>query len=391
MVATSLRALWDEPRAPDPPVRVRRDRLLVVVAVLGSVIEVLLREDRAGLLPAIAVSTVVALALLWRRTHPSLAVTAAFGTLLVFDLARLAGLDATGFATIALSLVLPYALLRWGSGREAVGGTALIVLWLVATSLADGMRLDEVVAGFAFFLSSAALGASVRFRVSARLRDLEGARLEQRHELARDLHDLLGHHLAGITIQAQAGQAVAATHPDGAVRALATIEEAAARALDDLRALVGVLRDDLRDRSPLPTAADIATLARTGTRPDVVVHLDVPLDDLAPAVDVALHRIAQEACTNALRHARNATRVDVEVAGDDEVVRLTVRDDGDAAPAAPPSDGFGLVGVRERAQLLGGTAHAGPAPGGGWVVEVTLPRRTTTAPTAALADRAVPS
>jgi signal transduction histidine kinase len=234
----------------------------------------------------------------------------------------------------------------------------------------------EVNAGYGFFLFSAALGASMRLRAAERLRDLEQARLHQRHELARDLHDLLGHHLAGITIQAQAGQAVAATQPARAVAALATIEDAAGRALDELRALVGVLRDEHEpDRAPLPVASDIAGLARAGSRPQVVVHLDIPLDGLAPPVDVALYRIAQEACTNALRHARGATRVDIEVSGDDELIRLAVRDDGASVDPYLAPEGFGLVGIRERAAILGGTVDAGPVPGGGWAVTATLPRR----------------
>jgi signal transduction histidine kinase len=105
----------------------------------------------------------------------------------------------------------------------------------------------------------------------------------------------------------------------------------------------------------------------------VLVHTSGDLDDLAPAVGAALYRIAQEAVTNAVRHAPDATEVTVEVEAHADQVRLTVRDDGEPVTAGDPTPGYGLVGMRERAELLGGTLRAGPAPGGGWSVEATLP------------------
>jgi signal transduction histidine kinase len=90
-------------------------------------------------------------------------------------------------------------------------------------------------------------------------------------------------------------------------------------------------------------------------------------------VGVALYRIAQESVTNAVRHARRATRITVDVVDEGEQVRLTVRDDGDAAATAQTSSGYGLVGMVERATLLGGTLQAGPSPGRGWTVDAVLP------------------
>src|SRR5690606_33694405 len=102
-------------------------------------------------------------------------------------------------------------------------------------------------------------------------------------------------------------------------------------------------------------------------------------DDVRPSVDAACFRLAQEAVTNALRHARHASRVDVRVEGDDEHVRLTVVDDGrDRDASTRSTSGFGLVGMAERAKLLGGTFDAGPRPDGGWRVAATLPRRPVT-------------
>ena len=98
------------------------------------------------------------------------------------------------------------------------------------------------------------------------------------------------------------------------------------------------------------------------------------LDELGPTVGAATYRIAQESVTNALRHARNATRIDVQVAGDREAIRLTVRDDGDQVHASSVKAGYGVVGMTERAALLGGTLEAGPGPDHGWVVDAVLPR-----------------
>ena len=375
MVGHSLRALWAEPRPARPPARVWRDRGLVALLVSGSVLELLLREDRRQAPLVLAVSVVVALSLLWRRTHPLAAVAVAFGTVTAFDVVRIIAVDATGLLTIAGLLLLPYALLRWGSGREAALGLGVILIWLAVTHLADPTTAAELVGLYGFFLFSAALGASIRFHANARVRDIEQAKLRQRNQLARELHDAVGHHVSAIAIQAQAGRSVAAAHPDRAAAALATIEETASRTLAEMRAMVGVLREGTEaDLAPQPGLADIERLARgVGGWPRVHVQVPGDLEELSPGVAVALYRIAQEAVTNAMRHARDATRVTVEVTDEGEQVRLSVRDDGGPTTGHPVA-GYGVVGMTERASLLGGTLRAGPGTGGGWTVEAVLPK-----------------
>lgn len=376
MVRSVLRALWAEPRPPHPPVRVWRDRALLAVVVSWSVVETALRQDLAWRRPVVlAVSLVIALALWWRRTHPLGAVAVAFGTLIAFDVARILAVDGTGLSSITAVLVLPYSLFRWGAGREAAIGLAMILVWLPVTLAAVPADPAEVVAGYGFFLFSAALGASIRYHAGARVRDVEQAELRQRNQLARELHDTVGHHVSAIAIQAQAGRALAESHPDRALATLETIEEEASRTLDEMRAMVGVLRDGAEpDPAPQPGVAAIGRLARSvGGWPRVDVQLSGDLDDLDPSVGVALHRIAREAVTNAVRHARHATRVTLHVAGEGDRVRLTVRDDGEAGTGHPPP-GYGLVGMAERASLLGGTLRAGPDPDGGWTVDAVLPR-----------------
>ena len=390
MLGNALRALWAEPRPAHAPVRVWRDWALVAVLVAGSVLELLLREDRAWAPLVLAVSVVVALTLLWRRAHPLAAAAVAFGTMIAWDVARIVVIDATNLLTIAGLLMLPYALFRWGSGREAAVGLGIILVWLPVTHVADptasaqvGLAPSEVgtvVGGYGFFLFSAALGASIRFHAHARTRDIEQAKLRQRNELARELHDAVGHHVSAIVIQAQAGRALAASHPDRALATLETIEEAASRTLEEMRAMVGLLRDGAEpDFAPQPRLADIQQLARSvGGWPRVDVQMAGDFAKLSPGVGVALYRIAQEAVTNAVRHARDATRITVHVADEDEQVRLTVRDDGAANGTGRTPPGYGLVGMAERASLLGGTLQAGPDPDGGWTVDAVLPKGVAT-------------
>ena len=124
----------------------------------------------------------------------------------------------------------------------------------------------DLIAGSAFFLLCGALGASVRYRTGSRLRERDQVRLREREQLARELHDTVAHHVSAIAIRAQAGRTLAATRPEAAVDALEVIEEAASRALSELRAIVGALRDgDEADLAPQRGVADLARLAAPPT------------------------------------------------------------------------------------------------------------------------------
>ena len=138
--------------------------------------------------------------------------------------------------------------------------------------------------------------------------------------------------------------------------------------------MVRVLREEEAVAySPQLVVADLPALARADATPTVEVSLAGSLTGLARPVDVAVYRLAQEALTNAVRHARSATRVGIDVRREGDTVRLRVADDGRAEPGPAPEPGFGLLGMAERAQLLGGSLSAGPGPEGGWVVEAVLP------------------
>jgi signal transduction histidine kinase len=354
-----------------------RDWVLVAVLVPTALLEGLLREDLSWPAVAVVLGVVAISTLLWRRTRPLLAVAVAFGSFSAGGVAAFFWADEpVGLNTDICVLLLPYALFRWGAGREAAIGLAIILTAGVVGIAGDFTGVVDAALGAVFLLFPAALGASVRYRVSSRLREIDQVKLRERQQLARELHDTVAHHVSAIAIQAQAGRTVAAGRPDAAVRALEVIEEAASRTLVEMRDMVGLLRDgDEPDRAPQRGVADIERLARDDAHgPRVDVELSGEFDTLRPSVGAAMYRLAQEAITNATQHARHATRIDVHVAGEDDCVRLTVRDDGDAGSADGSRSGYGLVGMAERAALLGGTFEAGPGPGKGWTVNAVVPR-----------------
>jgi len=378
VMGNAVGSMWAEPRAPQPPARVWRDWLLVALLVPTAVLEGVLRADVVWRPVALVLAVALVFTLLWRRTHPLTTVAVAFGAVTAVSVGSFLGTDeSVGLYTTVFIVVLPYSLFRWGAGREAAIGLAIIVVAGAVGLAVDYTGVVDTVFGGLFLLFPAALGASVRYRASSRLREMDQVRLREREQLARELHDTVAHHISAIAIRAQAGRVVAAARPDAALDALGVIEEEASRTLAEMRGMVGVLREggEEPDLAPQRGVADIERLARgVGDRPRVEVDLSGDLEDLGPSVGAAIYRIAQESITNAVRHARRATRVDVSVAGEDDCVRLTVRDDGDASLTGRSSAGYGLVGMAERAMLLGGTLEAGPRPDGGWTVTAVLPR-----------------
>lgn len=374
------RPFWAQPRAADPPGPLARDGLFVAAVVVVATVEALAREQLVW--PALSLAVTVGLAglLPWRRVRPLLVFVASFATVSAVDVvALLRDVDWEGLDSSAFMLVLPYALARWGSGRDA--GVGLVVMAVpLGLSVVAGDPLGQVLGGALVVLLSFAVGIAVRSSVELRAEEVAGLRSRERAELARELHDTVAHHVSAIAVQAQAGRVVAASRPDAAVEALGVIEEEATRALEEMRSMVGALRQgDAADLRPQQGIRDLPRLERSGgsTGPRVVVTIAGGLDEVRPAVDAACFRLAQEAVTNSLRHARHASQVDVLVDGDEEHVRVAVVDDGRSSGAPMTSaQGFGLVGMAERAKLLGGTFDAGPRPDGGWAVVATLPRRS---------------
>ncbi|MEM9747416.1 MAG: histidine kinase [Actinomycetota bacterium] len=403
MASTTIRSLLDEPAVADPPERVWRDWVLAGLAVVGAIAELILRDDLALRIPSFLLAVAGIPLLFVRRTRPLLASALIFGSFVVFSVpSGLTDQGQAGMYTSAYSVLFAYALFRWASGRHAAIGLAFIVAAAVVGNIVERASIGEVIGGTIFLSFPCTLGLIVRERATARTRAVRQVQLEERQSLARELHDTVAHHVSAIAIQAQAGRTAGATRPEAAAEALRVIEEEASRTLAEMRGIVGALRrddgrlegsrrqaDDRPDpRRPSFGLADLDELAETMSTV-LPIHVTVSPDArrVGSAVDAALYRIAQEAITNAVRHAADATHVVVtadvitsladsrETDADvvTEHVRLVVRDDGRASNPASGGGGFGLVGMAERADLLGGTFSAGPHPGGGWSVTATFP------------------
>lgn len=375
MTNDGRRPIWREPRPGDAPPRGRSDWLLVGAFELAAVIEAIFRPDVAWRPLVTLIALTVAPVLLWRRSHPLVAAVVGFGAAMVLSVLQLVtdGRD-LGLYAMMFVLLLLYSLVRWGSGREVVLG-----LGFVSVSVALGMYVSftvwtDVFGGTVFLSLFVALAAVFRVRADVWHRQLAEIRNQERVGLARELHDTVAHHVSAIAVQAQAGRAVADTSPAAAVATLAAIESEASRTLAEMRAMVRVLRDgQATEYAPQPGIADLTTLARNDATPVVEVTLSGELGHLPRGIDAAVYRLAQESLTNALRHARHATRVDIGVVADPESVHLRVADDGQIDPGRPVTPGYGLLGMAERAELLGGSLRAGPAPTGGWTVDAVLP------------------
>ena len=374
----TARSVWAEPAVTHPPTRARRDQVIASIVLLTVAFEAVTRPDLGWRPAAIGLGCVLAVATLVRRTHCLAAVVLAFGAFVVVDVAAVV-LKAEPLVLYsgAVVLVLVYSLLRWGAGREVILGFCMVTLGFTVSVISEFSGPGDALGGAAVLLFAAALGVAIRYRAMAREQLAEQAKLHEREQLARELHDTIAHHVSAIAIQAQAGLVLARSlAPGGATEALEVIDREAARALAEMRAMVGALRDRRTPPSPASRGrlADIERLAAVGTdslRVDVELRGD--LTDLTPTLEAALYRVAQESVTNAQRHAQLATRVEVTVAGNTTELQLTATDDG-ARTTSPNPPGYGLVGMTERVTLLGGTLTAGPGPDRGWRVRAVLPR-----------------
>jgi signal transduction histidine kinase len=258
-----------------------------------------------------------------------------------------------------------------GGGFAVVAGSGLAVL-----SASSGGTTVVVLNGLAW-LAAVVVGVSLRLLDSRARATAQQVRRAERLELARELHDVVAHHITGMLIQAQAAQVVARKNPGEVMESLADIEVAGSEALVAMRRVVGLLRDT-EDAAPvLPRSEEVSTLVerfnRQG-RPTVNLHMPDGDTVWPPEVTSTVYGIVQEALTNVLRHAQHARSVTVSVDQEPHGVIVEVVDDApQAAIRGHHRGGYGLVGMRERVEILGGTLHAGRGPAAGWSVRATLP------------------
>jgi signal transduction histidine kinase len=282
-------------------------------------------------------------------------------------------------AALAL-LVLGAAAIRVAAPRPA----AVIAVCGVAVVVADQFILrpefiGPKLMGVLAWGSALATGAWLRSLDARRHLAIDAARRDERLELARELHDVVAHHVAGIVIQAQAAR-MASRRPETLEETLAGIESAGNDALGAMRRVVSLLRDPGDAAGAATRSQQLTDLVGrfAGHGPAVQLHLpDGDEPPWPPEVATTVYRVVQEALTNVTCHAPGAANVTVTVTCDRSRVTVEVTDDAPAARgAAPwrgPGGGYGLIGMRERVEALGGTLRAGPGPGGGWAVAATLP------------------
>jgi signal transduction histidine kinase len=294
-------------------------------------------------------------------------------------------------ALLALALAAARGAQSWALASAATGWLAMVF----GAGLL-GIRWDPVLVAAltAGALVALGFGSSVRTRRErlAQWRAMQGRRRvdaaqQERVRIARELHDVLAHSLSSINVQAGVGLHLIESRPEKAAEALASIKTTSKQALDEVREVLGILRGEQRDDAdaPLVPEADLESLPRLieGTRSDTLdVVFASDLDTIpSAAVQLALYRITQESLTNIVRHS-GATRARVDLAESSEGYVLRVTDNGRGAPDGLEGvAGKGLLGMRERAELLGGRLEVGApdAQGGdeqnGFVVIATIPRR----------------
>lgn len=378
---STLRSLIDEPTVADPPPPGRLDAALVVCVLIGLSLETVLRAEIVFKPVALIMFAALSYLLLIRRSRPLLAVGMVFATIVLLDVtALIAGRDQVEVYSAVFCLVLVYSVFRWGSGKQALIAAGIMAVTIVVVQLLNYNGLEDLVGGTLVLYFPAAVAVALRYRRSLREENVKRIKLHEREQLARDLHDTVAHHVSAIAIQAQAGQVLAASSPDEAAKALAVIEEEASRTLAEMRSIVRALRDDDgADHAPQQGVADIASLATAAGAhgPVIDVSLEGDVHALTPSLDAAIYRMAQESITNALRHAVHATSVRVRVNGSANHITLSIVDDGSGVGVTNGRRGWGIIGMTERAELLGGTLQAGPRPPHGWQVRAVLPRNAS--------------
>lgn len=333
--------------------------------------------DALGVALAIAACAPVAV-------HRALPAPAAVVALLAAGASGLLGYSVALPVLVALLLSGRVAVDRHGPETIAVGALSGIAIAASAVNGVEHGVIVRAIGGFAVGVLPALIGNAIRGeRVQVREahelarkveelrdRDVERAVVQERLRIARDVHDITGHHLSAIALQS--GGAGRTTHDPGARAAFERIHGLTTEALGQTRRALGVLRETgPAARSPAPRLAHVEQLLAPARDAGLAVelHRDGPERPLPDEVEVCAYRVVQESLTNVVRHA-GAAKVVVRVEYGEHDVSVTVEDDGLGAP--PRRDGGGLAGMRERVALVDGSFQAGPA-GNGWSVRATLP------------------
>ncbi|WP_064750494.1 sensor histidine kinase [Solirubrobacter soli] len=371
-----------------PLVRGHAFDLLVVIGAIEAALEAARWHEQA---PAPATSlwfaapalASIVLVLLGRRRFPFAAPVAAW--VLAAAVSFVDGaLTVDNFAIFAAAMAASFLLgnaadVRQGRiGLAVVAGAAAIIVYNDPDHVAGDFIFVPALFAIAW-LGGFALRAGATQAEAAELRATEAERavFEERVRIARELHDVVAHHVSMMGVQAGAARLVIDRDPDKAKGALSAIETSSRQAVAELHNLLGFLRQagDRDDVAPRPGLGELERLAASMRDSRLLVDVTIQGEErsLPPTVDVSAYRIVQEALTNTVKHSV-ASRADVHVRYWPDAVEVEIVDDGrPKAEASPASTGLGLIGMRERAALHGGQLTVGPASGGGFVVKARLP------------------
>ena len=277
-----------------------------------------------------------------------------------------------GAQYVALGLTVPFLALALATGASA--GTETWVLTVVLAALVPA-------AAWAGVARRSRAEALLHTAATQAIADtlVEHTARGERARIARELHDVVAHHISMIAVQAETARLTTPGMPAAGAQRLSEIGDTARAGLTEMRRLLGVLREDAQaevaDRHPQPGLEQLPGLvdeARESSGSACRFIISGPPVTVGPGVGLAAYRIVQEALTNARRHAPGAA-VDVEVHYGDGDLRLLIRDNGPGPERTAPAGGHGLLGMRERAAAVGGELHAGAATVGGFLVEARLP------------------
>lgn len=286
---------------------------------------------------------------------------------------------------IALAFAIVRAISRnarvWAWVSVGAAWILSVVASLVLGSDWSPFRIAATTLGIliCFGIGESMRGRAERFAQIARIRTQrrQSEVQAERVRIARELHDVLAHSLSQINVQAGVGLHLMDKQPAKARDALASIKETSKTALDEVRSVLGVLRAEGGEDAPLVPESDLSRLdwlAASVSRQGIEVTVTGRPADVPRATQLAMFRIVQESLTNIVRHA-NATTANVELGQESGFYVVTVTDNGTAPAPAPDTEGRGLLGMRERAELLGGTLTTGPVAGGGFRVTARIPMR----------------
>jgi signal transduction histidine kinase len=369
--------------------RVKRTDVLLAAAITAWMVGEVWAEHLRPTAVALPMMIIAGASIAWRRSYPILVALVITATAVS---QAAAGMSMhTAVAPFVALLVTSWSIGAYEERGRAVLGLTLLVCGIWAVIVIDSLRGTDHYVGTDYpwigglLLLPGVLGILFGSRTrSLHAAEARAARLElerreavsaERARIARELHDVIAHSVAVMTVQAGAAEAMLAQHPERALESVRAVQETGRLAMAEMKRLVGMLRDGDEEAGlePQPGVSDLERLVAHVRETGLPVELRVEgaPKPLPIGIDLSAYRVVQEALTNAIKHA-GASAAHVVLRYGERDLTIEVTDDG-AGPAVATNGGHGLVGMRERVGVFGGSFDAGPRDGGGFAVHAILP------------------